>query len=175
MSTKQPIDDPKKTKLDELYATAKAKGTISYDEIISTLSSCDIDPDQFDTVLDTLQKMGVTIKKDDELSFQEKQLDIQIEEEDLSVPDGISIDDPVRMYLKDIGRVPLLTAEETARLAAYARSDSRSVASLRLERDALVSLLERNRDKTKEELAGKGQVYRSVGYLTGAAALLLVL
>lgn len=72
-------------------------------------------------------------------------------------------------------QLPLLTAEETARLAAYARSDSRSVASLRLERDALVSLLERNRDKTKEELAGKGQVYRSVGYLTGAAALLLVL
>ena len=69
----------------------------------------------------------------------------------------------------------LLTAEESACLAAYARSESRSVAALRSEREALLALLQRERDRTREELGGKGQVYRSVGYLTGAAALLLVL
>ncbi len=70
---------------------------------------------------------------------------------------------------------PLLTGEETARLLAYARSESRSVEALRSERDALLVLLEQERDRTKEEWTHKGQLYRSVGYLCGAAALLLVL
>ncbi len=70
---------------------------------------------------------------------------------------------------------PLLTAEEQDSLAAYARAESRSPAALRAERDALLALLSRNREQAKAELAGKGQVYRSVGYLTGVAALLLVL
>ena len=71
--------------------------------------------------------------------------------------------------------MPLLTAEEQNALAAYARSETRSPAALRAERDALLALLSRNREQAKAELAGKGQIYRSVGYLTGVAALLLVL
>lgn len=71
--------------------------------------------------------------------------------------------------------MPLLTAEERAALAAYARSESRSLEALRTERDGLVGLLQREADRTREELSHKGQVYRSVGYLCGAAALLLVL
>ena len=71
--------------------------------------------------------------------------------------------------------LPLLTAEERAALATYARSESRSAEGLRAERDALVSLLQREREHTHEELAHKGRVCRSVGYLCGAAALLLVL
>lgn len=70
---------------------------------------------------------------------------------------------------------PLLTAEERALLLAYARSESRSVSALRRERDALLALLQRERDRTREELSRKGRVYRSVGYLCGAAVLLLVL
>ena len=69
----------------------------------------------------------------------------------------------------------LLTAEERDRLLAYARSESRSVAALRAERDALLEMLQRERDRTRQDLLRKGQVYRSVGYLSGVAALLLVL
>ena len=70
---------------------------------------------------------------------------------------------------------PLLTAEERDGLKAYARAESRSSADLRTERDALLALLQRSREQTAAELKSKGQVYRSVGYLTGVAALLLVL
>ncbi len=72
-------------------------------------------------------------------------------------------------------QMPLLTAEERDSLTAYAQSEKRSLAALREERDALLSLLGRERERAKEELAQKAQIYRSVGYLSGAAALLLVL
>ena len=72
-------------------------------------------------------------------------------------------------------QMPLLTREERASLAAYARLESRSAQALRAERDALLTLLERERERTREELQRKGQVYRSVGYLCGVAVLLLVL
>ena len=71
--------------------------------------------------------------------------------------------------------MPLLTTEERAALRAYARSESRSVEGLRRERDALLALLQGARAQAHEELVHKGQVYRSVGYLGGVAALLLVL
>lgn len=73
------------------------------------------------------------------------------------------------------GDMPLLTAEERAALAAYARSETGSVAELRTQREGLLNLLQRARAQTREELSRKGQVYRSVGYLLGAAVLLLVL
>ena len=71
--------------------------------------------------------------------------------------------------------MPLLTAEEQSALAAYARSETQSPAALRAERDALLALFQRSREQTAAEIKNKGQVYRSVGYLTGVAALLLVL
>ena len=85
-----------------------------------------------------------------------------------------------REQLMDLSRgrgpsMPLLTAEEQGALAAYARSETRSPAELRAERDALLALLQRSREQTAAEIKNKGQVYRSVGYLTGVAALLLVL
>ena len=71
--------------------------------------------------------------------------------------------------------LPLLTAEERSALAAYARSEIRSVGELRSQRDALLILLRREQDRTREELSQKAQVYRSVGYLFGVAVMLLVL
>ena len=71
--------------------------------------------------------------------------------------------------------LPLLTAEERSALAAYARSETRSVGELRSQRDALLILLRREQDRTREELSQKAQVYRSVGYLFGVAVMLLVL
>ncbi len=71
--------------------------------------------------------------------------------------------------------LPLLTAEENDALGAYARSDSRSPSALRAERDGLLALLRRSREQAEAELESKGRVYRSVGYLCGAALLLLVI
>lgn len=81
----------------------------------------------------------------------------------------------LRLSRGEEDRLPLLTAEERGSLARYARSDSRSVTALRAEREALLTQLQQDRDRTREELKTKGQVYRSVGYLSGMAALLLVL
>lgn len=69
----------------------------------------------------------------------------------------------------------LLTAEERSSLAAYARSETPSLAALCREREALLGLLEKAREAAREDLSRKGRIYRSVGYLCGAAALLLVL
>ncbi len=110
----------KKQILQELLELGKKNGVLTYDEIASKTEELELDGEQMDLVYEYLEKKGIEITGnfDEEMKDIEDDLEITAEElEDLTVPDSISIDDPVRMYLKEIGKVDLLSSAEEAELA----------------------------------------------------------
>ncbi len=112
-------DETTEQKVTEIIRKAKEKGNVTYGELANQLG--EINPEQIDKVFDVMEKMGVDVLKDDieepDAEDLEEVEDLKLEDLDTMSFEGVSTDDPVRMYLREIGKIELLSFDEELELA----------------------------------------------------------
>lgn len=136
----------------------KKKNMLEYQEIADFFKDLNLDPEKFEMVIDYLEQNGIDVLKisndddvDDDIILDEED-EVEVEKIDLSVPEGVSVEDPVRMYLKEIGKVPLLSADEEIELAQNMEDGAVATEKINVLKGRLDGASEEEKAEIKEEI-----------------------
>ena len=136
----------------------KKKNMLEYQEIADFFKDLNLDPEKFEMVIDYLEQNGIDVLKisndddvDDDIILDEED-EVEVEKIDLSVPEGVSVEDPVRMYLKEIGKVPLLSADEEIELAQNMEDGAVAIEKINVLKGRLDGASGEEKAEIKEEI-----------------------
>lgn len=136
----------------------KKKNMLEYQEIADFFKDLNLDPEKFEMVIDYLEQNGIDVLKisndddvDDDIILDEED-EVEVEKIDLSVPEGVSVEDPVRIYLKEIGKVPLLSADEEIELAQNMEDGAVAIEKINVLKGRLDGASEEEKAEIKEEI-----------------------
>ncbi len=136
----------------------KKKNMLEYQEIADFFKDLNLDPEKFEMVIDYLEQNGIDVLKisndddvDDDIILDDED-EVEVEKIDLSVPEGVSVEDPVRMYLKEIGKVPLLSADEEIELAQNMEDGAVATEKINVLKGRLDGASQEEKAEIKEEI-----------------------